>query len=291
MGALLSFLGFRANAQITIVSSNPATNQFSASYSQDFNTLRSSGTGTWTNNSTLTGWYASYQNSSNLTIRTSGAGSGELASYGSGTERALGACAGSTTPIYLAFRLVNGTLNTLTGLTLGYDLEKTGSGNITTTLAYQIFSAGTGSATTGTWTTVTSVSAGGTGFSHALANLPLAAGQEIWIRWQFSRTSGNATVMAIDNLAISSLVWASNSAAPVIQQQPASLVTEDGGAVTFSVLASGNPPPSFQWRFNGSNLSGATNSSLVLDPVSLSNAGSYDVVLTNPVGSHFRIQI
>ena len=285
LGLLLALTS--VHAQITVVSSNATSNQFlaTAAYNQDFNTLRSSGTGAWINNSTLTGWYASYQNSSNLNLVTSGASAGDLASYGSGTERALGACPGGKNDIYLAFRLVNGTTNTLTGLTLGYDLEKTGSGSITTTLAYQIFSAGTGSVISGTWTTVTSVTAGGTAFSQSLANLPLAAGQEIWIRWQFTRTSGNATVMAIDNLAVSSLLWASNSQAPTIQQQPTSLVTEDGGAVTFSVQASGTPPPSFQWRFNGSDLSGATNSSLVLDPVSPSNAGSYDVVVSNSSGS------
>lgn len=55
--------------------------------------------------------------------------------------------------------------------------------------------------------------------------------------------------------------------------------------MTFSVQVSGNPPPSFQWRFNGSNLSGATNSTLVLDPVSPSDAGNYDVIVSNSAGS------
>lgn len=147
LGLLLALTS--VHAQITVVSSNVTSNQFlaTAAYNQDFNTLRFSGTEAWINNSTLTGWYASYQNSSNLNLVTSGASAGDLASYGSGTERALGACPGGKNDIYLAFRLVNGTANTLTGLTLGYDLEKAGSGNITTTLAYQIFSAGMGSVT------------------------------------------------------------------------------------------------------------------------------------------------
>ncbi len=276
-----------ARAQITVVSFNATSNQFlaTATYNQDFNTLRSSGTGTWINNSTLTGWYASYQNSSNLTIRTSGAGSGELASYGSGTERALGACPGSNTPIYLAFRLLNGTADTLTGLKLLYDLEKTGNANLTTTLAYQIFNTGSGSVTSGTWSTIGSVSSAGTSITSTLGNLSVPSGKELWIRWQISRTSGSATVMALDNLNLSSLTWASASVAPSIQQQPVSLITEEGGAATFNVQATGNPTPAYQWRLNGSVLSEATNSSLVLDPVSAAQAGTYDVVVVNTAGS------
>jgi hypothetical protein len=37
----------------------------------------------------------------------------------------------------------------------------------------------------------------------------------------------------------------------------------------------------FQWRFNGTNISGATNSSLTLNNVRLANAGNYSVVVSN----------
>ena len=54
--------------------------------------------------------------------------------------------------------------------------------------------------------------------------------------------------------------------------------------VTFTVYPSGTPPIRFQWRFNDTNLSGATNSSLVLSNVQWTNAGAYSVVLSNSVG-------
>jgi len=286
LGFLLALTS--AHAQITVVSSNATSNQFlaAATYNQDFNTLRTSGEANWANNSTLRAWYASYRGtSSGINLLTSGPNIGDLLSAGTGTERALGACPGSNTPMYLAFRIVNGTAETLTGLTLQYDLEKYGTGNNSTILAYQVFNAGGGSVTGGTWISITTVTQPGTGLTSTLANLSVGAGKEIWFRWQVSRTGGSATATAVDNLTISSLIWASASVAPSIQQQPASLITEDGGAATFSVQASGNPPPSFQWRRNGSALAGGTNSSLVIDPASPADAGSYDVVVSNAAGS------
>ena len=58
-----------------------------------------------------------------------------------------------------------------------------------------------------------------------------------------------------------------------------------GGTVTFSVTASGTPPLSYQWKFDGTNISGATNTTLVLTNVQLSQAGTYAVLVTNHYGS------
>src|ERR1035441_2969639 len=54
---------------------------------------------------------------------------------------------------------------------------------------------------------------------------------------------------------------------------------------TFSVAATGSGPLSYQWYFNGAALSGATSTGLVLSGVSLSQAGSYWVTVSNLVGS------
>ena len=43
-------------------------------------------------------------------------------------------------------------------------------------------------------------------------------------------------------------------------------------------------PSTYQWRFNGTNLGGATNSSLSLTNVQAANAGIYDVVVSNARG-------
>src|SRR5207249_883813 len=58
-----------------------------------------------------------------------------------------------------------------------------------------------------------------------------------------------------------------------------------GGAATFSVLASGTPPLTYQWQFNGTNLPGATAKSLGLTNVQFSQAGNYSVAVSNSLGT------
>ena len=54
------------------------------------------------------------------------------------------------------------------------------------------------------------------------------------------------------------------------------------GAASFSVVATGTAPLSYQWRRNGTNISGATNASYVLNPTALSDNGAqFSVVVTN----------
>ena len=72
---------------------------------------------------------------------------------------------------------------------------------------------------------------------------------------------------------------------PSIATQPANQTVFVGGSATFSVTASGIPPLSFQWNFNGTNISGATNTSLTLTNVQFNQAGNYAVLVTNAYGS------
>jgi hypothetical protein len=71
---------------------------------------------------------------------------------------------------------------------------------------------------------------------------------------------------------------------PVITQQPASQVANPGDRVTFNVLAA-NEPFSYQWRFRGQTIPGETGATLVLARVKASQAGPYDVIVSNPSGS------
>jgi hypothetical protein len=75
-----------------------------------------------------------------------------------------------------------------------------------------------------------------------------------------------------------------SSVAPSITAQPASQTVFVGEAVSFTVSVSGTPPLSYQWRFNGTNLNGATASSLTLTNLQIGNSGNYSVLVTNPVG-------
>ncbi len=74
-------------------------------------------------------------------------------------------------------------------------------------------------------------------------------------------------------------------AAPVIVSHPTNQTTTVGGTANFGVTASGTPPLSYQWNFNGTNIAGATNTSLTLTNVQFSQAGNYAVLVTNVYGS------
>jgi uncharacterized delta-60 repeat protein len=80
--------------------------------------------------------------------------------------------------------------------------------------------------------------------------------------------------------------------APVITMQPQSQFVNQGDTVSFSVAATGNPPPTYQWLKNGTNalldggnISGATTATMSLTDVQLSDEGLYSAVVSNRVGS------
>ena len=72
---------------------------------------------------------------------------------------------------------------------------------------------------------------------------------------------------------------------PGIQTQPQNLTVTQGHGASFSVAANGSAPLNYQWNFDGTNVSGATNATLALTNAQGTNAGSYTVVVTNPAGS------
>src|SRR2546430_13663508 len=72
---------------------------------------------------------------------------------------------------------------------------------------------------------------------------------------------------------------------PAITTQPQSQTAVAGSSATFTVAATGTAPLGLQWKFNGANLSGATNLTLRLDNVQPSQAGTYSVRVSNPYGS------
>jgi hypothetical protein len=74
---------------------------------------------------------------------------------------------------------------------------------------------------------------------------------------------------------------------PEITTHPASQAVKAGTNATFSVTATGTPPLAYQWKFDNTDLSGETNSSLALIFVDWSDEGEYTVAVTNMAGSAF----
>ena len=74
--------------------------------------------------------------------------------------------------------------------------------------------------------------------------------------------------------------------APSITAQPSNQTVTAGQGATFSVTATGTAPVSYQWRKNGSNITGATSSSYTTPATTTADDGStFDVVVSNSAGS------
>ena len=72
---------------------------------------------------------------------------------------------------------------------------------------------------------------------------------------------------------------------PAIATQLSSSTVISGGAASFSVVATGTPPLAYQWKKDGSSISGATSSTYTIASTKTADAGSYTVVVTNSAGS------
>jgi hypothetical protein len=81
-------------------------------------------------------------------------------------------------------------------------------------------------------------------------------------------------------------VSTSDSLAPTISTQPASKTVSVGSSVTFSVVATGAAPLTYQWLRNGVNIGGATLASYTLATAALSDTGAqFQVRVANSNGS------
>src|ERR1700758_310503 len=77
-----------------------------------------------------------------------------------------------------------------------------------------------------------------------------------------------------------------NPVAPVITTQPVNQTVTTGQAATFSVVASGTAPMSYQWQKNGANISGATSSSYTTPATAATdNGATFDVGVSNTAGT------
>ncbi len=86
-----------------------------------------------------------------------------------------------------------------------------------------------------------------------------------------------------DILTFLMLPLATNVAASIITP-PANTTAYQGSNATFTVTATGTQPLSYQWRFNGADVAGATTSALTRSPALPSHSGNYQVVVSNAFG-------
>jgi endonuclease/exonuclease/phosphatase family metal-dependent hydrolase len=288
-------------------------------YKQDFDSLAVSGASNpWTDNSTLPGWYASRTiGGSAVTAYRAESGSsiaGALYSFGNtgSLERALGSVA-SGTPGNFAYgiRFTNDTATTQTNILISYTGEQWRNGGIAAlqnlAFAYRISNSAITNSDAGnanTWISLaaldfSSPNANATAgpldgnaatnqqvfVNVALSGVNVAPGQELFLRWFDVNDTDFDHGLALDALLISFNGTTHTPSAPVITTQPQSQAVAIGENVTFTVAATGYPPPAYQWQYNSSNLNGETNAALMLIGVTTNQAGPYTVTVTNSVGA------
>src|SRR5687768_5235791 len=80
------------------------------------------------------------------------------------------------------------------------------------------------------------------------------------------------------NLAVQTVT---TIAPPQILGQPQDQIVMSGALASFIVIAANTHNLTYQWRFNGADIAGATSDTLVVTNVSAIHAGGYSVVLAN----------
>jgi hypothetical protein len=81
------------------------------------------------------------------------------------------------------------------------------------------------------------------------------------------------------------LTAATNGGTPAITRHPVGGVVTQGDPYTFSVVATGAAPLTYQWLKDGAALVGATTASLALSATRITDTGNYSVVVTNAQGT------
>lgn len=82
-----------------------------------------------------------------------------------------------------------------------------------------------------------------------------------------------------------SLVVHSIPNVPTVVQQPKNIQMTAGYSAGFHVFAVGGQPLFYRWRFNGTNITAATNSHFTISSVGTNDAGNYSVLVSNHIGT------
>ncbi len=100
---------------------------------------------------------------------------------------------------------------------------------------------------------------------------------------------GVALTATYSNTSLVLTVTGLSNAPLAITTAPRSQTVFAGDPVVFNVGASGTTPIRFQWQFNGTNISGATNTSYGIPSAIPADSGTYSVLVSDPVGGQTNV--
>ena len=127
-------------------------------------------------------------------------------------------------------------------------------------------------------------SAGFTAFSTFTLTNGFVSGANV-LEFRVNNDAAGYAGLRVENLRGTARQGVVSQSPPFIVVQPQGatrVITED---VTFTVVADGTPPFSYQWSHDGAVLDGKTNTSLMLSPITVADAGGYRARVSNALGS------
>ena len=117
--------------------------------------------------------------------------------------------------------------------------------------------------------------------------MPGATTNSLTVKRVSSSKTGIYQVIVTNTVGVASSQAAQLSilSAPTITSNPTNVTVKKKSSATFAAAVSGASPMTYQWLFNGTNLAGATTNPLVLSNVDVTQAGTYEVIASNAMGS------
>ena len=249
----------------------------------------------------------SYAATTNLTATTQAYSSGSPTAgarynWGNGTtttDRAIGFMTSGSyaSPSSIMVGYVNNNATAITAVTLAFNYERY---RINTAAAAITFFYSTDGST---WTSVTAGDSGAftTGASAYgfpkdtinktgvnITGLSIAAGAKIYFRWYFNTTGANSQGLGLDDFSLSATVVAAGNPPVISSILPASVITNAGSTVAYTVAYTGDTAASRWYSVAGSAtnlIPSAASTTLTLTNVLAATPTNFFVVLSNAVGS------
>lgn len=286
----LTFCGIVQSYAQNLTNANPT-------YTQNFNTLISSGSTTWANNSTLSGWY--HAAGTNTLIAGTGSGnSGSLYSFGStgSSERALGSVAsGSTDTLFYGVLLKNTGTSNITSITVTYTGEQWRNGsNAAVQSLFFAYSVTATAINTGAYTPLSALNfaspihtnAAATsldgnssankiaGITATITGLNIAPNSTIMLRWADPNDLSNDHGLAIDDLTA--------TATFAVATAPVVTTTRTGNVSATSFGSGGNVTSNGGSTLTGKGVAwGNTTATSSQTSTSGATTGSYTTAVIN----------
>jgi uncharacterized repeat protein (TIGR01451 family) len=306
--ALLAIVATSATAQVSLTT-------LGVPYTQNFDALPASGSTTWTNTSTIPGWFHARTGTGTTIVANDGSSNaGNLYSFGTGTnaERALGSVGSGNAAVgnmFWGVRLQNNTGTTITQLDIAYTGEQwrnsaaaaqtiafsylVGSPTVTGSLA-EFQNAGVAVTALNFTSPITggaaaalngNLAANRTAIAFSITGLSIPNGTEVMLRWSDPDQTGADHGLSIDDFSVTPQGAAPQ---PDLTINDVTLGEGDSGTTTFTFTVSLSAPAPADVSFD---IATADDTATVVDGDYLANSATGQTIATGQQSADFSVAV